>query len=107
MKRWALIVSMSTASSPSRLSAARLHDNLRAFANFAESLQHLGTDLFLTGNARAHNRDLQLIWLFLCCVVGPEAGDHASGYEAIEGDVYQTAPRAIALGHSVPPFSVA
>ena len=28
----------------------------------------------------------------------PEAGDHAGGYEAIEGDVYQTAPGAIALG---------
>src|SRR4051812_21160654 len=98
---------MSTASSPSRLSAARLDDNLRAFANLAESFQHLGPDLCLTGNARARHRDLQLIWLFLCCVVGPEAGDHASGYEAIEGDVYQTAPGAIALWHSVPHLSVA
>ena len=33
-----------TASSPSRLSAARLEDDLRAFANLAESLQHLGPD---------------------------------------------------------------
>src|SRR5829696_9405695 len=60
-----------------------------------------------SGTARARDRDLQLIWLFLCCVVGPEAGDHASGYEAIEGDVYQTAPGAIAVGHSVPPCQAA
>src|SRR5215207_10609061 len=54
----------------------------------------------------AADRDLQLIWLLLCCVVGPEAGDHAGGYEAIEGDVDQTAPAAIALGHSVPPCGI-
>src|SRR3954454_3605132 len=72
-----------TASSASRLSAARLEDDLRAFANLTESLQHLGPDRLLRGTARARDRDLQLIWLFLCCVVGLEAGDHAVGYEAL------------------------
>src|SRR5215204_1584760 len=86
---------------------ARFDDDLRAFANLAESLQHLGPDRLLTGTARARDRDLQLIWLFLCCVVCPEAGDHAGGYEAIEGDVDQTAPGAIALGHLVPPCQAA
>ena len=92
-------------SSASGLSATGLDDNLRAFADLPESLKHLGPDRLLTRAARARNRDLHLIWLFPCCIVGPEAGDHAGRYEAVKGHIDQTALGAIALRHQVPPIT--
>ena len=41
------------ASPPLGLSAARLHDDLRTFADLGESLLYLGPDRLLTGTARA------------------------------------------------------